>query len=311
MRLNEVETIVTVSKCRSFHEAALMLNYSPSVISKHVSNAEKELGVVLFFRGNRANSISLTKEGEALMPCFIQIHECIVQLKSNTSALKYNNSGLLQIGVTGHLSSLGREEIMAIFLRKYPDVRVEQSKHDFDTLVHSLCSGSIDGIFLIVQSGSQNFSTLTGLLSDPKLESFFICRESNIYLGISDKDPLAQQDEAAFSAFRDFSVTFHSDQRILVKAGTIEPFARLSKKSGFDLKPLFIDPRDTSSFYLAKQMKIAIPALRSSFEYPGIKFVRVSDWDTYSLSYFLTRKENRSGMLINFIECVREFVKSK
>ena len=309
MTLKEIETIVTVSQSKSFYEAAFMLNYSPSVISKYVSNVEKEIGVVIFVRGNRAQSISLTKEGEALIPGFIRIHESILQFKGDLSSLQYNSAGLLRIGASGHISSLGRDEIMVSFLKRFPAVRIEQSKHDFGSLIHMLYSGIVDGVFLIVQHGSQNFSTLTGMLGDPKLEAFLICRESDIYLGISDKDPLAEKSEAPLSAFRDFSIIFHTDQKILVNGGTIEPFVRISKKSGFELKPIFLEPRDTSAFFLATQAKIAIPTLRSSFEYPGIKFIRVSDWDTFSLSYFLTLKDNKNCILANFIKCVKAYSK--
>ena len=309
MTLKEIETIVTVSQSKSFYEAAFMLNYSPSVISKYVSNVEKEIGVAIFVRGNRAHSISLTKEGEALMPGFTRIHGSVAQFKHDLSSLQYNNVGMLRIGASGHISSLGRDEIMASFLKKYPAVRIEQLKHDFDTLIHILYSGNVDGIFLIVQHGCPNFNTLTGILGDPKLESYLIRKEPDIYLGISDKDPLAEMSEAPLSAFRDFSIIFHTDQKILVNGGTIEPFVRISKKSGFELKPIFLEPRDTSSFFLATQAKIAIPTLRSSFEYPGIKFIRISDWDTFSLSYFLTLKDNNNSMLANFIKCVKEYSK--
>jgi hypothetical protein len=309
MNLKEIETIVTVSKSRSFYEAAFMLNYSPSVITKHVSNVEKELGVELFIRGNRAQSISLTKDGEHLIPDFIRIHESFLQLESNLAALQKDSEGLLRIGASGHVSSIGRDEIFANFLWEHPGIRIEQTKHNFETLVHMMYSGMVDGVFLIVQNGSPNIITLNNLLADPKIESFYISREPDMYLGISDKDPLAEKSAAPLVDFQDFSIVFHTDQDILVKAGTIEPFVRLSKKSGFELKPIFLEPRDTSTFYLATKTKIAIPALRSSFEYPGIKFIKVSDWDTFSLSYFLALKANSGKMLANFIKHVRKYSK--
>ena len=310
MNLKEIEAIVTVSKSKSFYEAAFMLNYSPSVISKYVSNVEKELNVVLFVRGNRAQSVALTEEGEALMPGIIRIHENVLQFNAELSKLQNSKNMILRIGTSGHLSSLGRDEVMASFLQQYPKVSIKQFKHDMeDVLIRMLYSGAVDGVFLIVLDGSQNSRTLTNLNDDPKIESFLIYKESAIYLGISDKDPLAELSEAPLYAFRDHLIMFHADQDTLVKAGTIEPFVRISEKSGFELKPIFLEPRDASSYYLATQAKIAIPTLRSSFEYPGIKFVRVSDWDTFCLSYFFALKENSSRILTDFKKCVSAFTK--
>ena len=310
MNFKEVEAIVTVSQSKSFYEAAYMLNYSPSVISKYVSNVEKEIDVAIFVRGNRAQSISLTQEGEALMPGFIRIHDCIQQLKNDLSVLKYRYSEMLRIGISGHISALGRDEIIANFLQQYPKVNIEQTKHDtIETLIHMLYSEAVDGVFLIALDGSQNYSMLVNLLGDPKIESFLIHRESTMFLGISDKEPLAEQSEAPLIAFRDFFIMFHPDQRILVKGGTLEPFSRISKESGFELKPIFIEPRDLSSFYLAKKAKIAIPSLSATFEYPGIKFIKLSDWDTFALSYFLSLKNNSNHNLIRLKKCVRTFTK--
>ena len=91
LNFEEVETIVTVSRSKSFNEAAYLLNYAPSTISKAVSSVEQEIGYTLFVRGNRANAASLTPEGKALMPDFIRIHESMQQLKNDLSAMQEDN----------------------------------------------------------------------------------------------------------------------------------------------------------------------------------------------------------------------------
>ena len=106
-------------------------------------------------------------------------------------------------------------------------------------------------------------------------------------------------------------IAFHSDQQIRVKAGTFAPFRNLARKSGFELKPIYIDPRDTSAFYLATQSKAAIPSIRATLQYPGIKFVQVSDWESHSASYFLTLKSNRSKPLLDFKKTVQAFIRQR
>jgi hypothetical protein len=89
------------------------------------------------------------------------------------------------------------------------------------------------------------------------------------------------------------------------------PFTELSRKVGFEIKPIYIDPRDTSAFYLATQMKVAIPSLRGSFKYPGVKFVRIEDWASSSTSYFLALRANRNTALAQFKKSVQAFLKHK
>ena len=311
MNEKEIETIVTVSRSKSFYEAAFILNYSPSVISKLVANVEKEIGFILFIRSNRAQSISLTSEGETLLPDFIRIHESMQHFRGDLSSLQNSNNGVLRIGISGQIRTLGKDEVMADFFHQYPDVRVEQSNHDaIDTLVHMLYAGTIDGVFLTVLDGSHDNNILNRMINDPTIESFFIHREPEVYLGISDKDPLANETEAPLFAFRDYLIMFHPDQRMLHMGGTLEPFLRLSKKSGFELKTIFHDPRNSSSYHLATQARIAIPTLRSSFEYPDIKFVRVSDWDTFAISYFITMKDNKKHVVANFSKCVKSYIEA-
>ena len=308
MTFEDVETIVTVSKSNSFNEAAYLLNYAPSTISKTVISVEKEIGYTLFVRGNRANAASLTKEGQTLMPSFIRINDSVQQLKNDLKVMHHENKDLLKIGSTTNIGYRLRDEILSDFMITHPDIRLEQEKTDFATLLHMLYSGSVSGVFLYAQLGSKNMELLESVLSDPQLEAICIGRETDMYLAISERDPLAQRDEAPFSAFRDFALLVHPDKNVLLNAGIVDPFRALSEASGFPLKTLALDPRDPATFYLATKMKLAIPTHIMSFVYPGIKMIRVSDWKCDSVAYFLTKK-NRSAHALNLlIKCIRDHV---
>jgi DNA-binding transcriptional LysR family regulator len=309
MNLKEIEALVTVARSKSFYEAAYALNYSPSVISKYVSNLEEELGVVLFTRSNRASSVCLTKEGVVLLPHFISMHERCLRLHNDAAALREKNDSLLRIGTGHQLCSPGVDEIMADFFHANADTRIEQTKLDFESQIHSLYSGQQDGVFFLVKDGSVNAEALASFMKDPKIESYLLVRERDMYLGISENEPLSTLDSAPFEAFRNFSIAFLSNQAMLQRAGTMTPFRELCAKIGIDLKPIYIDPRDTSAFYLATQMKIAVPSLRGSFKYPGVKFVRVEDWEATTSSYFVVLRGNSNPALTRFKKSVRAFLK--
>ena len=308
MNFEEVETIVTVSRSKSFNEAAYLLNYAPSTISKAVSSVEQEIGYTLFVRGNRANAASLTAEGKALMPDFIRIYDSMQQLKSDLSAMQKDNKDLLRIGSTSNIGFRSRDEIVADFMIRYPEIRLEQEKTDFATLLHMLYSGGASGVFLYAQEGSRNLEMLKNVMADPKLEAIRIDTEHEMYLAVSEREPLAQQDEAPFAAFRDYALLVHPDKNVVLNAGIVDPFRALSKTAGFPLKTMALDLRDPATFYLATKMKLAIPCHPMSFSYPGIKLVRVTDWNCDSHAYFLTRRV-RSGRAIGcLLRCIREHV---
>ena len=308
MNFEEVETIVTVSRSKSFNEAAYLLNYAPSTISKAVSSVEQEIGYTLFVRGNRANAASLTPEGKALMPDFIRIHESMQQLKNDLSAMQEDNKDLLRIGSTSNIGFRSRDEILADFMIRYPEIRLEQEKTDFAALLHMLYSGSASGVFLYAQEGSKNLALLQSVMDDPKLEAIKIGTEHEMYLAISERDPLARQDAAPFSAFRDFALLVHPDKNVLLNAGIADPFQALSKAAGFPLKTMALDLRDPATFFLATKMKLAIPCHPMSFSYPGIKMVRVTDWSCDSHAYFLTRRVRSGRALGCLLRCIQEYV---
>jgi DNA-binding transcriptional LysR family regulator len=308
MNMKEIEALITVMRNKSFSEAALVLNFSPSVISKYISKLEKELGIVLFSRSNRASSITLTEDGEALMPNIIQLYESYQRLQNSAAALRDKARGFMRIGTGIHRCTPGRDEIIADFILKHPDIPMEQIKLDFDSQIHAIYSGKLDGAFVMVQKDSVNSETLDGLRSDPKIESYLLVRNYNMYLAISEKEPLAAADAVPFTAFQDFSIAFHPNHDILVRSGTMTPFLQLSKKYGMELKHISIDTNDTSTFHLTKHMKIAIPSASDEGSYPGVKFVRVLDWDAYSTSYFLALRSNRNRALTEFKKSVLAYL---
>ncbi|MEL6666839.1 MAG: LysR family transcriptional regulator [Pseudomonadota bacterium] len=64
--LKSLAIFATVVDAGSFRGAATRLGVSPSVVSEHISQLERELGIALLYRSTRA--LSLTEQGEALYP---------------------------------------------------------------------------------------------------------------------------------------------------------------------------------------------------------------------------------------------------
>ena len=301
MNKHMIEIIAQVLKSSSFKEAAYELNYSPSVISKHISKVEKELGVTLFNRSNRADSISLTMEGESLKSHFVLLHECFCKLQEDAVMLRRDAGNILTLGINS-LVAISSVELIENFRATNPDINIDVRNDYPDVLEQQMYRKSIDGMFFRAQNGSENFRTLSNILSDESITAILYDHEPHMYMAISSKEPLAGNDEAPLSAFCDFYIVVHPDKNIREKGGLLEPFLRISEREGYELKTIMAAPNRVVNYDLVTKIKVAVPSTRSTPGYPGVKFVRVSNWDTYTVTYFLSLNSNNNHALKTFIK---------
>jgi DNA-binding transcriptional LysR family regulator len=126
MKLNQLDGLLAfwkVAEHRGFTAAAAALEVSPSAVSQAIRQLEARLGVRLLNRTTR--SVSLTEAGEAYLswigPALSDVQEAGEQLH----ALRGRPSGMLRINAARISTAMVLRPLLAGFLRKYPDVRVE------------------------------------------------------------------------------------------------------------------------------------------------------------------------------------------
>ena len=68
MQLRQLEYVVAVAEEQSFTRAASRLHLAQPSLSRQVRLLERELGVLLFDRGPGQAAVTLTADGEALLP---------------------------------------------------------------------------------------------------------------------------------------------------------------------------------------------------------------------------------------------------
>ena len=92
MQLEQLEIFVAVARSGSFTAAAKQLYISHSSTSRAVSALEDELGVRLFYRGNRVNG--LTAAGETLLEEAVKLLDAAEAAKIRVkAAAERDNSG--------------------------------------------------------------------------------------------------------------------------------------------------------------------------------------------------------------------------
>jgi DNA-binding transcriptional LysR family regulator len=145
-RLSAIESFVKVAELNSFSEAAARLNTSKSVVSRHVTALEAQLGLRLFHRTTRA--ITLTEAGRAYFERVSQILLDLQDADQSVSHLQVTPRGRLKVSAPMSFGFLHLAPALADFLAEYPELEVDVTMSDrFVDLVE-------DGFDLAVRIGT-------------------------------------------------------------------------------------------------------------------------------------------------------------
>jgi DNA-binding transcriptional LysR family regulator len=129
--LASFEAFLAVAEKRSFRAAGQMLGVTPSAVSQTVHKLEERLGVPLFMRTTR--SVALTEAGEhlraGLRPAFAQMRETVESLEE----MKKRPAGLLRLNVSSIAETIFSAGVLAEFLARYPDIRLDLAVDDTGT----------------------------------------------------------------------------------------------------------------------------------------------------------------------------------
>jgi DNA-binding transcriptional LysR family regulator len=123
--LGDLLAFVTVARERSFTKAAAKLGVSPSALSHTVRHLEARLGLRLLHRTTR--SVSATDTGQRLLQNLGPHFEAIDGEFAAVSELRDKPTGTIRITTSAHAAESILWPVLAKFLRRYPDIKVELS----------------------------------------------------------------------------------------------------------------------------------------------------------------------------------------
>lgn len=136
-----LEAFCKVYELRSFSRAGADLFLSQPTISAHVLALEKELGVRLLDRMGR--QALPTPAGEVLYRRASEAFACLAAAEAEISQLRDQVSGDLVVGGSTIPAHHVLPEIIAGFVRKYPEVRVQLRVGDTAEIVHRVAEGEL------------------------------------------------------------------------------------------------------------------------------------------------------------------------
>lgn len=122
-QLGLMATFAAVAAARNFTRAAARLGLSKSVVSRHVSQLERELGVQLIYRST--HGLSLTDAGERCYVHCRELEQIAEQAAAAAGEAEAQPRGLLRITLPQMLVVSPVGGLVTRFQQAYPDVRLD------------------------------------------------------------------------------------------------------------------------------------------------------------------------------------------
>ncbi|MDY2625237.1 MAG: LysR family transcriptional regulator [Coriobacteriales bacterium] len=309
MDIETVEVILTVAQCENYTEAAQMLGYTPSAISKRVSRAEKELGVELFVRGKKSSRLVLTPVCRSMVDDFATIRESWSDITQKAAqAVSEAHQSTLRVGSSEKHWISRNDEIVAHYIAEQPSVHVIVTSAPWAELSEHLLQGRLDMAFVtMVDDFLQYRSVQRDGIAD-KFDVILVDRLHSMYLAISENAPEAALTHATLRDFADYAIAFNEEVKVedSVVRAHIEPFLQLSKRYGFTLKTVVVNTRQPSAFIIARKGGVAIPTPVPVVNVPGIASVPLSDWPSCVSEYCVVPKGKRSDAVARMLSLVEQ-----
>lgn len=127
-RLTLLKSFITVADLASFSQAAQRLGLSKSLVSRHVSGLEAELGVLLLTRTTRR--LSLTEAGRAYAERCQRILADLEEADQAIGNLQAAPRGRLKVTAPMSFGTLHLAPVLPAFTERYPDIELDLALSD-------------------------------------------------------------------------------------------------------------------------------------------------------------------------------------
>jgi DNA-binding transcriptional LysR family regulator len=184
MQLHQLSYVVAVAEERHFTRAAERLHLAQPSLSRQVRLLERELGVLLFHRGPGQGPVTLTADGEALLPFIRRVLADVEATSAEARALRGMSRGRLSIGATPSLITRVLAPALVEFHASHPGIELLVVEAGSRQLVRQLASGEVD-LALVVLPINDPLVATTPLFDDP------------LVLAVDPDHPLAARREVA------------------------------------------------------------------------------------------------------------------
>lgn len=205
-----IRIFITVSECGGFAASELELNIGRSTISRHISDLEHRVGLVLCNRG--PSGFSLTPEGEQVLTASKRLLSSIEGFQSEVDEIHTHLTGTLRIGLFDQSSTNPNakiDEAIRRFDKAAPEVSLEIAFGPPSPLETRVLDGTLD---LAIVPMHRQSSSLDYLLLYEEQMSLYCGKDHSLFFA----EPNAPLDQLKLARFKYAGYAFNSPN---MKAG--------------------------------------------------------------------------------------------
>jgi DNA-binding transcriptional LysR family regulator len=166
MQFQQLAYVVAVAEERHFTRAAARLHLAQPSLSRQIRLLERELGVLLFNRGPGQGLVTLTADGEALLPFIRRVLADVEATSDEARALTGMARGRLSIGATPSLITRVLAPALVEFHATHPGIELLVVEAGSRQLVRQLASGEVDLALVVLPIADPQVATAP-LFDDP------------------------------------------------------------------------------------------------------------------------------------------------
>lgn len=141
MNLNQLETLMAISKTMSFRKAGEMLNLTQPAVSAQIKSLEEEFGTVLI---DRSQPVTLTDSGKLFLEHAEKILNIVKELKQRLADLNNVPQGHIHLGTTSSIAMQILPRILSYFQNQYPLIKITIHSMPSSLIMDSVNNGTID-----------------------------------------------------------------------------------------------------------------------------------------------------------------------
>ena len=176
MELRHLQSLTKAAELQSFTRAAEELSLTQAAVSQHIAALEKELDVSLFDRSGR--TMIPTDAGHRLYGFAREILNLVDEARRDVGQKTTRMTGTLRIATSTVPAETILPELLAEFLRLYPDVRESITVSDSKAAAEA------------IESGKADLALVGDIPEDFRLSAVPLC-DDDLILVVSGDHPLA------------------------------------------------------------------------------------------------------------------------
>jgi DNA-binding transcriptional LysR family regulator len=141
LNINQLETLITISKTMSFRKAGEILNLTQPAVSAQIKSLEDEFGSILI---DRNQPVTLTDSGRLFLEHAERILRTVDDLKQRLADLNQTPQGHIHIGTTTSIAMLILPRVLSYFQDQFPLIKTTIHSMTSSQIMNSVENGQVD-----------------------------------------------------------------------------------------------------------------------------------------------------------------------